>query len=170
LTPDVVARFWAKVDKRGPDECWEWTAGKWKNTGYGAFVIGTSKDHYTHGAHRVAYTIQHEEIPDKLFVCHKCDNRLCMNGSHLFLGTYLDNIKDMVSKGRNAKGERSWVNLYPERRLRGEASGLHKVTEANVREIRQLAANFTFTELGIKFGISRVSIANIIKKKTWTHL
>jgi hypothetical protein len=99
-----VERFWIKVDKSstsilpGVDTpCWNWTAGlRSKITRYGAFKFNNK----TVDAHRVAFELQKGPIPDGLLVLHKCDNRICVRGDHLFLGTHLDNVQDMSNKGR----------------------------------------------------------------------
>lgn len=84
-------KFWKKVDRRGPDECWKWT-GAINQAGYGAF----GNNH----AHRTSYEITYGPIPDGLFILHKCDNPPCVNPNHLFVGTHQDNMRDMISKGR----------------------------------------------------------------------
>lgn len=97
--PKYANRFWSKV-KKG-DGCWEWTAAVDRG-GYGNFGI----DGRTMGAHRVAWTLaNNREIPEGLCVCHSCDNRACCNPAHLWLGTQLDNVRDMVEKGRGSTGE-----------------------------------------------------------------
>lgn len=84
-------RFMGKVQKL--HSCWFWIASK-RNTGYGAFKIyGKVID-----AHRVSYMIHKGDIPYGLLVCHSCDNRLCVNPDHLWLGTYRDNVRDMYRK------------------------------------------------------------------------
>ena len=91
----LLLRFWTKVDRRDSDLCWEWISNATSN-GYGVFYfdreLGRQK------AHRVSFWIKNGYWPD---VCrHKCDNRLCVNPSHLENGTYLDNIQDAVKRGR----------------------------------------------------------------------
>lgn len=92
-------RFFAHVRiSTNQEECWEWTGGVSGGTGYGSFNRGRDeqgKKSYA-SAHRIAFELSTgESIPPGMFVCHRCDNRLCINSSHLFLGTALDNNLDM---------------------------------------------------------------------------
>ena len=96
--------FCANTDKRGTNDCWEWLAGK-NIKGYGIFntgwrYIGTDK------AHRIAWIITNGELLKSDVICHKCDNPGCCNPKHLFKGTQADNIRDKVSKNRQARLER----------------------------------------------------------------
>lgn len=92
----VAERFWEKVDKRGPDECWEWTANRYRNN-YGCFMLkaGTSIP-----AHRFAHILTHGSIASDILVCHSCDNPPCCNPAHLWPGTPKENAQDMIAKGR----------------------------------------------------------------------
>jgi len=96
-TTNEQERFNLRVSKCGESECWEWTGAVDYMTGYGKlrWRNGTSS------AHRVAWMIRHGQIADGLYVCHKCDNKRCVNTSHMFLGTHADNMADMVAKGIN---------------------------------------------------------------------
>lgn len=77
LTPDKLARFWAKVTL-GPG-CWDWS-GATDSSGYGRFAaVGRT----LHGAHRVAYCLDGAEIPAGMVIDHICRNRLCVNPAHL---------------------------------------------------------------------------------------
>lgn len=104
-TPDLLpsnftARFWSKVSISSPSECWLWNGAKSGAVGgknYGHILLN---GHMTR-AHRISYYIQNGVIPDGGVICHSCDNTLCVNPSHLWLGTQRDNMRDMISKGRN---------------------------------------------------------------------
>ena len=112
----LAARFWAKVDKRGPDECWEWQAGF--RRGYGRIGAGGDKGRVI-SAHRVAWNFAYGEISGDLCVCHHCDNRKCVNPSHLFLGTQAENIQDRHRKGRDARGVRYCPTIIPDSAIPG---------------------------------------------------
>jgi hypothetical protein len=95
---DLEKRFWSKVDIRDKDECWNWMACD-RGDGYGGFLY---KKGLLVSSHRMAWFLTYGEMPN-LFVCHTCDNKLCCNPNHLFLGTQKDNMSDMISKGRGNK-------------------------------------------------------------------
>lgn len=93
-------RFWKKVEIKSSEECWEWKGITWPN-GYGAF------DMHLFGiksglTHRLSWMFHHGKIPDGICVCHKCDNKKCVNPDHLFLGTHQDNMDDIRRKKRHA--------------------------------------------------------------------
>jgi hypothetical protein len=88
-------KFWANTKPQG--DCIIWLGPHWN--GYGK-VYANGKMHW---AHRVAWMLSNGEIPSGLWVCHHCDNRPCVNPSHLFLGTRSDNMKDSGNKGRLAE-------------------------------------------------------------------
>lgn len=100
-------RFWGRLPRGNKESCWEWVGSK-TSAGYGTFGLSlNSQEKTTVLAHRFSYQITNGPIPKNMYVCHKCDNPSCCNPEHLFLGTPLDNVEDMIEKGRHGlKGTR----------------------------------------------------------------
>lgn len=147
----IVPRFWAWVDKKGPDECWSWI-GNLESTGYGRIYYQGK----TRKAHRLSWELHYGTIPDGMFVCHHCDNPACVNPAHLFLGKPADNSNDMVSKGRAASGEKH---------------GTCKLKEVDIPTIRQMAAaGLTYTEIGKRYEVAYGVISRAVRCETWKHV
>ena len=102
MQASLIKKFWSKVEIKSEDSCWNWTAGL-SHRGTGKFMSGLRAG-FTSIAPRFSWMLHHGPIPLGLLVCHKCDNRLCVNPKPLFLGTHQDNMTDMVTKGRSYKG------------------------------------------------------------------
>lgn len=163
-SPETKARFWRKVIKS--DGCWGWTA-RTMRAGYGVLDINGT----TVGAHRLSWEIHRGAIPKGMCVCHKCDNPMCSNPEHLFLGTHMDNMRDMVLKGRSASGLRSGAYAKPEKVLRGESVGNHKLTEQDVIAIREMhSAGKSQCKLSLQFNVERATIRGIVRRTTWAHV
>lgn len=151
----IAERFWMLVAVGAPDACWEWR-GQLSRDGYGRFRVGEGRSR----AHRVAHELSNGPIPGGLCVCHHCDNRLCCNPAHLWLGTNEENMADMVAKGRAA-------------RLQGENSPHPKLTNAAVLEIRRVAVGGNRpadAELGIRFGVCEETVRKARIGATWKHV
>ena len=149
FTPERIANFWAKVDKvTHSDGCWVWQGAK-TTSGYGAFQMGVGN---TVRAHRIAYVLHFGAFDDDLVVCHKCDNRECVNPSHLFVGTNADNAADMSNKGRAA-------------RLHGTQNGCSKLTDSIVVSIYQDPR--TNREIAAEYGIASSLVSLIRHRKVW---
>ncbi len=147
----LADRFWAKVDRRGPDECWLWT-GATNGRNYGKIGLGRQVDG-TELAHRVSWKLHNGPIPEGMQVCHHCDVRYCVNPRHFFLGTSSDNHQDMVQKDRHTRGERS---------------ATAKITEAQAIEIRESSLNSV--DLALIYPVSARHIRAIRAGECWTHL
>lgn len=183
LTEQDVQRLWSRIDQvSDPDGCWLWTGGT-RTTGYGVFPFVRDGAWAGYQAHRAAWVSVNGPIPDGLFVCHRCDVRLCCRPDHLFLGTQADNIADALAKGRFPSGERNGAYVHRERirqqrtargnygRLPGESNPAAKLTEDDVREARRLfASGVTKKAIGARFGVSSQTICNVISGKHWGHV
>lgn len=130
-------------------KCKEWE-GKILETGYG-YVPGGGY------AHRHAYEKAKGQIPEGMLVRHKCDNRSCVNPEHLEVGTNIDNMRDMVERGRSAKGSRHSQS---------------KFTEQQVKEIRSLKKREGISNVAISkiYGVHRTCIDKIIRRYNWKHI
>lgn len=154
----VAERFWEKVDRRGPDECWPWTAGMMPN-GYGKFG---EREGATTTAHRMAWLLARGPIPPGLVVCHRCDARSCCNPEHLWLGTPADNQGDMRAKGRHR---------YVLPRVRGEQHGRSKLRDVDVIDIRaRVTWGYSVHEIASRYGVAPTTIYRIVRRELWTHL
>lgn len=138
-------------------------AGYRNHDGYGKLCRGNR----VHFAHRYTYQGLYGEIPCGMKVLHRCDNPPCCNPHHLFLGTQLDNIRDMIGKGRARR---------PDQRgregMKGEANPKAKLTNRQVVWIRQKYSSkrgspYGSSRLAERFGVSRGTILAVIQGKTW---
>lgn len=150
-TDHYLNQFWKRVDKSNIDGCWLWT-GSFQR--YGIFHV--SRKYQPRRAHRVSWMIHYGLIPKNMLVCHKCDNPPCVNPTHLFLGSITDNHRDMEIKGRIARGNKH---------------GNSKITEQDVREIRQLStAGIRGSAIAKQFGLTKENVNLIIARKAWRHV
>lgn len=161
-----IERFWARTLRGEEHECWDWIGAK-LSTGYGQLPIF----HDTVSAHRFSFELHLGAIPKGQCVCHTCDRRICVNPTHLFLGTPADNNADAKLKGRTCSGARHGSHTRPERRPRGVHHGLSKLTDDAVKEIRRmLKSGLTKVSIAKTFNVSPVSIYDISIGRTWTHI
>ena len=105
----INERFWEKVNILEKGDCWNWTASLRNKWGYGGFNVGRTPEKKTGKivvASRYAYILTFGEIPSESMVCHTCDNPLCCNPNHLYLGTNKSNTADKVRRGRSMRGHK----------------------------------------------------------------
>lgn len=147
--------------------CWRW-GGSTNTKGYGRIKIN-GQDIL---AHRLAWTLHKGEIPSGMLICHKCDNPVCVNPDHLFIGTQRDNIRDAAAKGRIASGERHGMNTRPDRRSFGSANGQSKLSENSVAFIKTAHKNRSVSnrQLARQFGVSESLICMINRGIRWRHI
>lgn len=154
LTRSPEERFWAKVRKGDDSQCWEWVGSRAK-AGYGTFGL----DRGTVTAHRFSWEMRNGPIPDGMFVCHRCDNRACVNPSHLFLGSAADNNTDMWTKGRASGGSV------------GERNHRALLTDDDVRDIRRRAdAGEGRRSIAATYGVHKDTVGAVITGKNWRHV
>lgn len=155
-------RFWAKVNRGAPDECWEWTGFR-NPDGYGH----TSWRNKPTRAHRIALSLSDGLWDSELHTCHTCDNPACCNPAHLWRGTQLDNMRDCKRKDRINKIWRGRKPL-PSEIARGENSGNSKLTEAKVKYLR--ASPKTLAELAEELGVHRQTVFKVKHYLLWKHV
>lgn len=151
-------RFWSFVDKEGPlhpvllTQCWTWKGG---------LIDGYAQFHHALGTrgHRYSYFLHNGVLPPEMKVLHHCDNRMCVNPAHLFLGTDADNHADKCRKQRQA---------------RGETNGEAVLTESQVKEIRMRYVHrhpvHGGAALAREFGVGKTTIYGVVTRDTWKHI
>lgn len=160
----LADRFKAKYVVDEATGCHEWTASR-SAVGYG--VIGAGGRYgRTVGAHRVSYELHHGPIPEGMFVCHKCDNRGCVNPDHLFLGTNQDNVDDMVAKGRQCKGESNGHAVLTEQ----QAKVVVELCRRHPRRRNGQSGYGLLTFLARWLGVPAPTVHSIANGQNWRHL
>lgn len=151
LQATYAERFWARVDRKGPRDCWEWT-GHASKSGY----CHVRKDSKVMLAHRVALALTDGDWDNALDVLHTCDNPRCCNPAHLWRGTQLDNMRDMYNKGRGP------------RRYRGSTNKNAKLSEPDIMRIR--TSEKRNIDLASEYNVAKTTISAIKKRRSWRHV
>ncbi len=155
-------RFWSKVDIGKKEDCWLWR-GNFRSNGYGQIRLKGK----TLSAHRVSYELMFGAINDiKMFVCHKCDNPICVNPNHFFLGTNSDNMKDAYKKGR--------INPIPpvgNKFKKGDKAKNSVLTDEQVLQIREMINNGdSVKDISLLFLVSRYKITDIKRGRSYINV
>lgn len=136
--------------------CWEWVGTK-RGSSSGVHYGGTNIGRKSVLAHRASYEFYIGVIPENMLVCHKCDNPKCINPDHLFLGTRLDNAKDMANKHRGTCGEKSSNSKL------SNTKSFEIIFAAKNKNMKQ-------KEIAYVFGISEKTVNKLFNRKSWKHL
>lgn len=148
MTVAQKLEFWSRPDSS--TGCVQWVGNK-NRSGYGLIQINGKG----WAAHRLAWVNARGSIPQGMYVCHTCDNRLCINPAHLFLGTAKTNSDDMIAKGRKVV-------------VRGEQAGTAKLSESEARAI--LADERPHKEIAAQYGVTHSAISMIKSGRNWPHI
>lgn len=155
MGPDPVdpeVRFWAKVEKRGPDDCWLWQGAL--HNGYGQFYLAPGRRATTH-RFSLALELGRDLLPGA-YACHTCDVRACVNPAHLYEGDKRTNGRDAAERLRMAHGARARTA---------------KLTDGAALELRiRYAAGELLKSLAAELGISPSTASYIVNGKTWRHV
>ena len=140
--------------------CWEWVSARRPN-GYGVMIIYARElapQKRKFAAHRVSYAFHTGIDPKDRLVCHRCDNPICINPDHLFLGTPKDNAQDMMVKGRHAPQH-------------GENNPGARLTEPKVLEaVEMIRSGLNNKQIGDTLGVTHHQISLIRLGKCWRHI
>jgi len=134
--------------------CWEWSGALYKN-GYGMAYFRRGK-RKTFLAHRISWQISNNtSIPDGMLICHTCDNRKCVNPSHLYVGTSKDNNTDTIKRSRG-------------NRITGDRCSWSKIAESDIHEILQSTEKQSV--LASRYGVHQSTISQIKSGKRRTNI
>ena len=184
----IEQRFWAKVDVRGPDECWPWT-GYTNPGGYGMMKIENGPGLVTH----ISLEISGRPRPVGLHALHSCHNPPCCNEKHLRWGTDAENAADRKASGRPhgsitcpdriprgdrhgsatkphrvSRGDAHYSRKAPEKMARGERNARARLTAADIPAIR--ASKDRHCDIAKAYGVSRPTITAVKSGLTWGHV
>ena len=160
FTDKELFRFWNKILKSTPDQCWIWTGYvKRSSNGYilPFFTVNRKDFRHDYPASRISYLLHYKQDPGNLCVLHSCDEYLCCNPYHLFLGTYKENIADSIAKGRRA----NMKEILPKQKLQLEY----------IQKIRDMLFHgMTQKEIATKFAVCQQTISKIATGEYWNHI
>jgi len=152
----IYQRLWSGIQINRETGCWDWTKSL-TSSGYGKiYTDSLGRRSKLETVHRLMYKLFIGKIPDHMQVCHKCDNKRCVNPTHLYAGTQQDNTNDAKERHLLARGEKN---------------GYAKLTSSQVQQIRVFKLNgMSSRDIGTKFNITQRHANAIIKGNSWNHI
>ena len=162
VKPSDRERLEEKMKFLADDECWPWLGAIQKQTGYGAFRL--------HGtvvtANRAVLELISGFDMNGLVARHKCDNRGCVNPSHLEPGTQAENVNDAVIRGRLCKGQ-----ARVDAALNSKSVALRKMTEEEAfSAFKMVEGGQSRREVGAQFGVTKGAIDKMMSGDSWSHI
>lgn len=170
LTERDLKRFWSKVGKRHPSQCWNWTATAKSHSGYGLFKLSTGMEVARNVvASRIACFLAHGPAPEgKPHALHSCDNPACCNPNHLRWGSVKDNVRDALERGRHSPPPVGNKNPNPRR---GEEVKTSTLTNEIVRQIWAMHMDGkSVTEISEAVNRSKDAVYDVCRGRSWRHL
>lgn len=150
----LIDRFKSKMSKPNNNGCILWNGAK--RIGYGCITICNKGKYKLHSAHRISYELFIGKITKNKIVCHKCDNKLCVNPNHLFIGTHKQNTQDMINKKRHSYGEKQ---------------GSSKLKTKEVIKIKKMLKKGIYQRIiAEKFNVCKSTIYTIKNNINWKHI
>lgn len=161
-TKPAIERVMNRIEMIPIAGCWIFM-GALNESGYG--IVGKGGRGYGNDrAHRITYSHFIGEIPECLFVCHKCDQPACCNPNHLFLGTNQDNVTDCIAKGRKTPPPKN-------PHVVGIVHPGHKLDDEKVRKIREFRnEGYSTILLSKQYGVSESVISRVCSRQSWKHV
>lgn len=159
----TTERFWQHVRISGTDACWGWTSAV-SIHGYGRFKVNDKMI----AVHRYSYWLAYGELPTNLDICHKCNNRRCVNPVHLYAGTAKENVADAIKAGTHHNFVKTRTSgLAP----KGESQPKALLIESQVLDIyRRCHAGESHRAIAAEYGVGKTTITNIHSGRSWGWL
>lgn len=168
---ETMERFWSRILRGAPNECWPWQAGH-NGVGYGIFYVGTKNARRQILATRYACACPTRHMPPSSVYClHSCDNPTCCNPAHLRWGTARDNTLDAIRRNRASKPPVHYGPAPHRDMPKGESNTNSIFTNEVVREIYRLRlSGLTPARIASQLGYRKEGVKDICYGRSWRHM